>query len=80
MNNNRIPGIRIALLIAMTGLTIGVLYNMHAEAAKPAFIWCYSTPNSPNGLLCSISHGECSMLQSADNDAKGDCFKQKNGS
>ena len=77
MNNNRILGITIALLIAMTGLTIVVT---HAEAAKPAFLWCYSTPNSPNGALCSISHEECSMLQSADNDAKSGCFKQKNGS
>ena len=80
MNNNGILGITTALLIAMTGLTIVVSYDMHAEAAKPAFLWCYSTPNSPNGLLCSISHEECSMLQSADNDAKSGCFKQKNGS
>jgi hypothetical protein len=81
MNKSRILGIIIALTIAMLGSTIVVSYDiLHAEAAKPASLWCYSTPNSPNGFLCSISHGECSMVQSADDDAKSDCLRKKNGS
>ncbi len=80
MKNNGILVITIVLSVAMIVSTMLVSYDIHAEAAKPAFLWCYSTPNSPNGFLCSISHGECSMVQSADNDAKSGCFKQKNGS
>jgi len=82
MNKSGSLGIIIALSIAMLGSTIVVSYDIHAEAAKSgvAFLWCYSTPNSPNGFLCSTNHGECSMVQSADDDAKSGCFKQKNGS
>jgi hypothetical protein len=74
-------GIIMALPIAMLGSTIADTYAaQNAEAAKPAFLWCYSTPNSPNDFLCSISHGECSMVRSADDDAKSDCLRHKNGS
>jgi hypothetical protein len=80
MNKNALFGIIMALPIAMLGPIIADTYAaQNAEAAKPAFLWCYSTPNSPNGFLCSISHGECSMVQSADDDAKSDCLRHKNG-
>ena len=82
MNKSGILGIIIALSIAMLGSTIVVSYDiLHAEASKSSlvFLWCYSTPNSPNGQLCYDNHGECSMVHSADGDAKSGCFKQKNG-
>jgi hypothetical protein len=83
MNKSGTLGMIIVLSVAMLGSTIVGLYGaQHVEAAKSglAFLWCYSTPNSPNGFLCSISHGECSMVQSADDDAKSDCLRHKNGS
>ena len=83
MNKSRTLGIIIALSIALLGSTIVVSYDiLHAEAAKSgiAYLWCYSTPVSPNGFLCYTNLGECSMVQSADGDAKSDCSKEKNGS
>ena len=83
MNKNGTLGVIIVLSVAMLGSTIVVTYGaQHVEAAKSglAFLWCYSTPNSPNGQLCYDNHGECSMVHSADGDAKSGCFKQKNGS
>ena len=83
MNNSGILGIIIALSIAMLVSTIVDSYGtQHTEAAKSdvEFLWCYSTPNSPNDFLCYTNHGECSMVQSADDDAKSDCLKKKNGS
>jgi hypothetical protein len=81
MNKNITIGMIIVFSVAMLGLTI---VNSNGEksvnAAKPDFLWCYSTPVSPNGLLCSMGHEECSMLQSADDDARSDCVKKKNGS
>jgi hypothetical protein len=83
MNKSGTLRIIIALSIAMLGSTIVDSYGaQHVEAAKSSlvFLWCYSTPNSPNGQLCYDNHGECSMVHSADGDAKSGCFKQKNGS
>jgi len=81
MNKNKIIGMMIVLSVAMLGLTIVNSYGAKSvNAAKPDFLWCYSTPVSPNGSLCSIGHEECSMLASADDDAKSDCVKKKNGS
>ena len=83
MNKSRTLGIVITLSIAMVGSTIVDFYDaQHLEAAKSdlAFLWCYSTPNSPNDFLCYTNHGECSMVQSADDDAKSDCLRKKNGS
>jgi hypothetical protein len=81
MNKNKTVGAIIVLSVAMLGLTIVNSYgSQHVNAAKPDFLWCYSTPVSPNGSLCSIGHEECSMLQSADDDAKSDCLRKKNGS
>ena len=81
MNKSRTLGLIIASSIAMLASTIVVSYDIHAEAAKSSlvFLWCYSTPNSPNDQLCYDNHGECSMVHSADGDAKSGCFKQKNG-
>jgi hypothetical protein len=82
MNKSVTLGI-IALSVALLGSTIVDTYGVrHVEAAKSGleFLWCYSTPNSPNDFLCYTNHGECSMVQSADDDAKSGCFKQKNGS
>ena len=76
-------GITIALSTAMLGSTIFLSYGaQHAEAANSdvPFLWCYSTPNSPNNFLCYTNHGECSMVHSADHDAKSDCLRKKNGS
>lgn len=83
MNKNALFAIIMALSIAMLGSTIADTYAaQNAEAAKStvAFLWCYSTPNSPNGFLCYTNHGECSMVQSADDDAKSACLRHKNGS
>ena len=79
MNKNKV-GMIMVLSIAMLGLTIANSYGGNVNAAKPDFLWCYSTPVSPNGSLCTIGHEECSMLHSADDDAKSDCVKKKNGS
>jgi hypothetical protein len=83
MNKNALFGIIMALPIAMLGSTIADTYAaQNAEAAKSdvAFLWCYSTPNSPNDFLCYTNHEECSMVHSADHDAKSDCLRHKNGS
>jgi hypothetical protein len=81
MNKNKTIGMIIVLSVAMLGLTIVNSYGVKSvNAAKPDFLWCYSTPIGPNGSLCSIDHEECSILQSADDDAKSDCVKKKNGS
>lgn len=72
-----------ALSIAMLGSTIVGSYGAkHVEAAKSGveFLWCYSTPNSPNDFLCYTNLGECNMVHSADDDAKSDCVRKKNGS
>jgi len=82
MNKNALFGIIMVLPVAMLGATIAVTYAaQNAEAAKSdiAFLWCYSTPNSPNNFLCYANHGECSMVQSADDDARSDCLRHKNG-
>jgi hypothetical protein len=81
MNKNKTIEMIIVLSVAMLGLTIVNSYGAKSvNATKPDFLWCYSTPVSPNGSLCSIGHEECSMLQSADDDAKSDCVKNRNGS
>ena len=83
MNKNALFGIIMALPIAMLGSTIADAYGaQNAEAAKSgvAFLWCYSTPNSPNDFLCYTNHEECSMVHSADHDAKSDCLRHKKGS
>jgi len=83
MNKSGTLGVIIALSIAMLGSAIVLSYGaQHIEATKSdiAFLWCYSTPVSPNGSLCYTNHGECRMVQSADDDAKSDCLRQKNGS
>lgn len=83
MNKSGTLGMIIVLSVAMLGSTIVDTYGaQHVEAAKSdlAFLWCYSTPNSPNDFLCYTNHGECSMVQSADDDAKSDCLRKKNGS
>ena len=81
MNKNKAIGVIIVLSVATLGLTIVNSYGAKTvNAAKPDFLWCYPTAVSPNGSLCSIGHEECIMLQSADDDAKSDCVKKKNGS
>jgi len=80
MNKNKTICTMIVLSVAMLGFTIMNSYGAQVNAAQPDFLWCYSTPVSPNGSLCSIGHEECSMLQSADDEAKSDCVKKKNGS
>lgn len=83
MNKSRTLGIVITLSIAMVGSIIVDFYGaQHIEAAKSdlAFLWCYSTPVSPNDFLCYTNHEECSMIQSVDDDAKSDCIRKKNGS
>ena len=81
MNKNKTVGTIIVMSVAMLGFTIVNSFGaQQVNAAKPDFLWCYSTPVSPNGSLCSIGHEECSMLQSADDDAKSDCLRKKNGS
>jgi len=83
MNKSGILGMIIVLSVAVLGSTIVNTYGaQHVEAAKSdlAFLWCYSTLNSPNDFLCYSNHGECSMVQSADDDAKSDCLRKKNGS
>ena len=81
MNKNKTIRMIIVLSVAILGLTIVNSYGAkNVNAAKPDFLWCYSTQVSPNGPLCSIGHEECSMLQSADDDAKSDCVKKRNGS
>ena len=68
MNKNALFAIIMALPIAMLGSTIADTYAaQNAEDADSAiaFLWCYSTPNSPNDFLCYTNHGECSMVQSA---------------
>lgn len=81
MNKNKAIGVIIVLSVATLGLTIVNSFGAKSvNAAKPDFLWCYSTQVSPNGSLCAIGHEECSMLQSADHDAKNDCAKKKNGS
>jgi hypothetical protein len=81
MNKNKTIGMIIILSVAMLGLTIVNSYGAKSvNATKADFLWCYSTQIGPNGSLCSIGHEECSMLQSADDDAKSDCVKKKNGS
>ena len=81
MNKNKTIGMILVLSVVMLGLTMMNSYGAKSvNAVKPDSLWCYSTPVSPNGSLCSIGHEECSMLQSADNDAKSDCVKKKNGS
>jgi hypothetical protein len=80
MNKNKTIEM-IVFSVAMIGLMIVNSYDAKSvNAAKPDFLWCYSTPTGPNDSLCSIGHEECSMLQSADDDAKSDCVKKKNGS
>ena len=79
MNKNKTIGMMIVLSVAMLGLT-NSYDGKSVNAAKPDFLWCYSTAVSPNGSLCAIGHEECSMLQSADDDAKSDCVEKKNGS
>ena len=83
MNMSGILGMIIVLSVAMLGSTIVDAYGIQqVEAAKSglAFLWCYSTPISPNDFLCYTNHEECSMIQSADDDAKSDCLRKKNGS
>jgi hypothetical protein len=81
MNNNGIVGMIVVLSAAMLGLTIVNMYGaQYVNANSVEFLWCYSSPISPNNSMCSIDHEECSMLQSADDDAKSDCIKKKNGS
>ncbi|HET6716706.1 MAG TPA: hypothetical protein VFG90_06215 [Nitrososphaeraceae archaeon] len=83
MNKSRTLGIIITLSIAMLGSTIVDFHSaQRLEAAKSgvAFLWCYSTPISPNDFLCYTNHEECSMIQSVDDDAKSDCLRKKNGS
>lgn len=84
MNKSGILAMIIILSVAMLGLTILDTYGtQHVEAAAKSgleFLWCYSTPNSPNDFLCYTNDGECSMVQSADDDAKSDCLRKKNGS
>lgn len=81
MNNSGTVGIIVVLSVTMLALTIVNTYGaQHVNAAKPDFLWCYSTPISPNNSMCSLGHEECSMLQGADDDAKSDCIKKKNGS
>jgi hypothetical protein len=73
----------IVFSVAMHGSTIVDRYGaQHVEVTKSGleFLWCYSSPNSPNDFLCYPNHGECSMVQSADDDAKSDCLKKQNGS
>ena len=62
MNRSGTLGVIIALSIAMLGSAIFLSYGaQHIEAAKSeiAFLWCYSTPVSPNGSLCYTNHVEC---------------------
>ena len=83
MNKSRTLGIVITLSIAMVGSTIVDFYDaQHLEAAKSdlAFLWCYSTPISPNDFLCYTNHEECIMIQTVDDDEKSDCIRKKNGS
>lgn len=83
MNKSGIIAMIIVLSVAMLGSTIVNTYcAQYVEAAKSdlAFLWCYSTPNSPNDFLCYSNHGECSLVQSADDDARSDCLRKKNGS
>jgi len=83
MKKNGTVGMVIALSVAMLGFTMVNTYiAQHVDAAKPdlEFLWCYSTPISPNDSMCSIDHEECNMLQSADDDAQSDCVRKKNGS
>ena len=83
MNKSGTLGIIITLSIAILGSTIVDLYGSQLlEAAKSdvAFLWCYSTPISPNDFLCYTNHEECNMIQSVDDDAKSDCLRKKNGS
>ena len=82
MNNIGIVGMIVVLSAPLLGLTIVNMYGAQQVNAKSdvEFLWCYSTPISPNNSMCSIDHEECSMLQSADDDAKSDCIKKKNGS
>ena len=83
MNMSGILGMIIVLSVAMLGSTLVDADGIqHVEAAKSglAFLWCYSTPISPNDFLCYTNHEECSMIQSADDDAKSDCLRKKNGS
>jgi hypothetical protein len=82
MNKSRTLGIVITLSIAMFGSIIVDFYGaQHIEGAKSdlAFLWCYSTPVSPNDFLCYTNHEECSMIQSVDDDAKSDCLRKENG-
>ena len=83
MNKSRTLGIVITMSIAMVGSTIVDFYDaLHLEAAKSdlAFLWCYSTPISPNDFLCYTNHEECSMIQSVEDEEKSDCIRKKNGS
>jgi hypothetical protein len=83
MNKSGTLGIIIILSVAILGSIIVDLYDaQHLEAAKSdiEFLWCYSTPISPNDFLCYTNHEECSMIQSVDDDAKSDCLRKKNGS
>lgn len=80
MNKNRTFGIVITLSIAMVGSIIYGAQHIEASKSDLAFLWCYSTPVSPNDFLCYTNHEECSMIQSVDDDAKSDCLRKKNGS
>jgi hypothetical protein len=82
MNKSGIVGMIVVLSAAMLGLTIVNMYGAQHVNAKSdvEFLWCYSSPISPNNSMCSIDHEECTMLQSADDDAKSDCMKKKSGS
>ena len=80
MNKSKIVGMLIVLSVAMLGLSIATHGAQNVNAKKPDFLWCYSSPISPNGSMCSIGYEECSMLQAADDDAESDCVKKKNGS
>ena len=80
MNKSRTLGIVITFSIAMVGSIIYGAQHIEASKSDLAFLWCYSTPVSPNDFLCYTNHEECSMVQSVDDDAKSDCLRKKNGS
>ena len=82
MNNIGNVGMIVVLSAALLGLTIVNMHGAQQVNAKSdvQVLWCYFTPISPNNSMCSIDHEECNMLQSADDDAKSDCIKKKNGS
>ncbi|HEY7695149.1 MAG TPA: hypothetical protein VH797_03505 [Nitrososphaeraceae archaeon] len=82
MNKSKNVEMILVLSGAMLSLLVVNTYGgqQQVDASKPDFLWCYSSQVSPNGSMCSIDHEECSMLQAADDDAKTNCVKKKNGS